>query len=180
MSAPKITNPAVVEPLVEKPKTGAKLPVKAAVKPASKVAVKPASKVAAKPASKVAAKPATKTAVKPTAKVAAKSASKPVVKPPAKAPVKPATKPAGKANGAAMAETKLRKPKVVQASFTLHEDEHTVLKDLKQACKLAATNVKKSELVRAALMLLKKLDVATVKALVEHLPALKTSAKNKA
>ncbi len=165
-------NPVAAEPVAET--SAARKPAKAAAKTATKRAVK----TAAKPAVKAATKPAVKSASKVAAKAPAKVTVKPAVKPAAKVASK--ATPAAKANGAATQAPKVRKPKVVQASFNLHEDEHTVLKDLKQACKLAATDVKKSELVRAALTLLKSLDVTAIKALVERLPSLKAAPKSKA
>ena len=157
MNEPKASNPVAVEPLAETAAT--RQPAKTAAKTATKRAVKTVPKPAVKVAAKAVTKPAVKSAgtVKSAGKVAAKAAAKVTVKPAAKPAAKAASeaKPAAKANGAATQEPKLRKPKIVQASFTMHEDEHTVLKDLKQACKLAATDVKKSELVRAALPALK-------------------------
>ena len=173
---------AAVEPQVVSAVTA----TKPAAKPAAKAAVNASAKATAKPAVKVAVKVPTKPAVKATTKAAAKTATKPATKTAAKVAAKPAKRPAAKAvpaakaNGAAETAPKIRKPKLVQATITLHADEHTVLKDLKAACKLASTNVKKSELMRAALTLLKTIDVAAIKVLVERLPALKPEAKKKA
>ena len=99
----KSAKPAKASQATNKPKPGAKIPVKViAKKPVVKPTVKPKSvpklapKAAAKPAVKPAAKFATKSAVKPAAK------AKPVVKtpaakaPPAKAPVKATGKPVAK------------------------------------------------------------------------------------
>lgn len=144
--------------------TAAKLaPVKAAVK----AAVKPA-KTSAKPtatakatAKKEAPKPATPVAkqvkAKPATKVAAKSANKLTEK--SKAPV-------------AKVE-KLKKPKLVRDSFTMPEAEYAVLGDVKKACLAAGVEVKKSQLLRIGLELLKKTEMAQLKTMIAALPALK-------
>lgn len=144
--------------------TAAKLaPVKAAVK----AAVKPA-KASAKPtapakatAKKGAPKPATPVAkqaqAKPATKVAAKSANKLTEK--SKAPV-------------AKVE-KVKKPKLVRDSFTMPEAEYAVLGDVKKACLAAGVEVKKSQLLRIGLELLKKAEMAQLKTMISALPALK-------
>ncbi len=156
--------------------TAAKLaPVKAAVKAEVKAAEKPAKasakptatakatakKEAPKPATPVAkqakAKPATKVAAKPATKVAAKSANKLTDK--SKAPV-------------AKVE-KLKKPKLVRDSFTMPEAEYAVLGDVKKACLAAGVEVKKSQLLRIGLELLKKTEMAQLKTMIAALPALK-------
>jgi hypothetical protein len=118
---------------------------KAAVKP------KPAKKtVAAKPAKKVVAeKPA------PTPKTPAK----PVKKAPAAAKEKVAEAP--KAEKAAKVKKQApKKPKLVRDSFTIPEADYALFASLKQRALSAGIEVKKSEMLRAAVVTLAKLDDA--------------------
>ncbi|MFZ6801577.1 hypothetical protein [Undibacterium sp. Di24W] len=153
----------------------AKPAIKAAVKPATKSATKPATKrltkPASKPANKVGAKaavPAIAAAVKP-ATVKAKPATKTVAKPAAKVTKSNAVKPIS----ATSSKEKHKKPKLVRDSFTMPEAEYSVLGEVKKACIAAGVEVKKSQLLRVGLVLLKGSSVATLKAMIEALPALK-------
>jgi hypothetical protein len=163
----------VVKPLEAKPasKSATTPATKPASKPATKPVAKPASKPASKPANKVSAKaavPAVATAVKP-ATVKAKPATKTVAKPVAKA----AKSSAVKTVPAAASKEKHKKPKLVRDSFTMPEAEYAVLGDVKKACIAAGVEVKKSQLLRVGLVLLKGSSVTTLKAMIEALPALK-------
>jgi hypothetical protein len=149
------------------------VPAKAIASAAAKVEViKPTVKTEAKSA----AKPAKKVAVKPAA---ASSEKKPVVK--AKPAVKSITKPvvkavkpnAAKPIAAVAPKEKHKKPKLVRDSFTMPEAEYAVLSDVKKACIAAGIEVKKSQLLRVGLVLLKATSVTSLKTMVEALPALK-------
>jgi hypothetical protein len=98
-------------------------------------------------------------------KLAAKSAT--VAKASAKKPAA-SNKPA-----AAPAKEKVKKPKLVRDSFTMPEAEYAVLGEVKKACISAGIEVKKSQLLRVGLVLLKKTPVSVLKTLIEELPPLK-------
>jgi len=144
-----------------------KAPVKVATKAASKVATKAAPKSATKVVAKTPAKPAAKVATKAPVKLAAKSTT--VAKASAKKPAT-ANKPVVVA---ASAKEKVKKPKLVRDSFTMPEAEYAVLSEVKKACIAAGIEVKKSQLLRVGLVLLKKTPVSVLKTLVEELPPLK-------
>lgn len=115
-----------------------------------------AKKVAAKPkAAKqaVAEKPA-KNVVAEKSAPTPKSPAKPVKKAPAAAKEKVAEAP--KAEKAA----KVKKPKLVRDSFTIPESDYALFATLKQRALTAGVDVKKSEVLRAALVTLAKLDDA--------------------
>ncbi|MES2151191.1 MAG: hypothetical protein V4508_15530 [Pseudomonadota bacterium] len=135
------------------PRTAAPKPAKAAA-PLKKAPPKPAAAPLAKPAAKVVAKPAAKPAAKPVAK---------------KAPLKPAA-----AAAPAAVPEKARKPKLVRDSFTMPEQEYAVLGQVKKACIKAGFEIKKSELLRIGVALIKQIDMATLKTVLASLPQLKT------
>lgn len=160
-----------------------------AVKSASAKA--PAAKVpAAKtPATKApAAKPST---TKPASKGSPiKSESKPKATvrrpaPAAKQAVKPAVKPISpaKAEAPAMPQAELKekakKAKLVRDSFTMPEAEYAVLGEVKKACLKAGIEVKKSELLRVGVALIRQLDTAQLKEILSRLPALKAGRPKK-
>jgi hypothetical protein len=130
-------------------------------------------KTAKKPAAK---RPAT-TAVK---KTTATRTAKPVAKPTkakalngtgAKAPVK------GKAKAAP--KEKIKKSKLVRDSFTMPEGEYQGLGDIKKACLKAGFEVKKSELLRIGVALIRKMDAAALKGMLAALPPLKAGRPKK-
>jgi hypothetical protein len=138
-------------------------------------------------------KPAAKTAVKP--KAIRKAAPAPAIKENA-AVVKEeakklkvtakAAKTDSKAKPAKVKTEKLkvdkekpRKAKLVRDSFTMPADEYAVLGEMKKACLGAGVEVKKSELLRIGVSLLRQLDVAKVKASLGKLPALKAGRPKK-
>lgn len=134
-------------------------------------------------AKKAPAKSAVSAAVKakpkaaPVKSAAAKKAplavkSKPVVKKPAAAKNK-STKPVKLAKPSPAAVAKVKKPKLVRDSFTMPEAEYQVLGDIKKACLKAGIAVKKSELLRVGVALLKGLDSARLKDVIAALPPLK-------
>jgi len=141
--------------------------IKSATESAIKVPVKVATKSAAKVVAKAPAKPAAKVATKAPVKLAAKSTN--VAKSSAKKPAA-ANKPVVVA---APAKEKVKKPKLVRDSFTMPEAEYAVLSEVKKACIAAGIEVKKSQLLRVGLVLLKKTPVSALKTLVEELPPLK-------
>lgn len=72
------------------------------------------------------------------------------------------------------AEEKARKPKLVRDSFTIPKNEYAAIEALKTRAIAQGTSVKKSELLRAGLMLLVKADEAAFKAAIAAVPSLKT------
>ncbi len=147
-------------------------PVKkaAAAKPAARkpAARKPVAKAAAKPAPR---KPVAKAEPKPVAKVAPLAPAAPAAKAPAAKG--PAAKPP------AVPKVKVHKPKLVRDSFTMPDDEYAVLGLVKKACLKAGVEVKKSELLRAGVALLKQLDLAALRQVLSGLPQLKTGRPKK-
>ena len=143
--------------------------------PAAKSAVKPAAKPAAKKAAAVKAVPAKKTvAVKkaaPARTVRAKAAPTPakVAQQAARAIAAPA-----KSTRAKAAPAPAARPHLVRDSFTMPEQEYAVLATVKQACLKAGFEVKKSELLRIGVALLGQLDTASLRAVLDSLPQLKT------
>lgn len=105
-------------------------------------------------------------AAKPAAPKAAKSA-KPAKPTKAAAPVATEVKVEAKAK-------KEKKTKVIRDSFTLPQDDYAKIAELKQACLKAGLHVKKSELIRAGLRLLSKLDSAQLHAELDGLEKIKT------
>lgn len=136
-------------------KAGAKAPAKKASAPR---AARPATKKAA-PAAKP--DPAVKAIAAKAPKVPVKAAEKPVAKPAAEPKEKP------------------KKPKLVRDSFTMPEAEYAVLGEVKKACLKAGIEVKKSELLRVGVALIRQLDTAKLKEILAGLPALKAGRPKK-
>ena len=135
-----------------------------AIPVASKPPVAPAKKAVRKAAKKAPAKaPATKKAV---TKAVTKSVPKGAVKPTAQTKPKVVAKPA--------AEQKLKKPKLVRDSFTFPKDEYQAIAGLKQKALSLQHSAKKSEILRAGLMLLNGLTDKAFLAALAKVPALKT------
>lgn len=84
-----------------------------------------------------------------------------------------------KAEAKAEAREKARKIKLVRDSFTMPESEYAVLGDVKKACLKAGIEVKKSELLRVGVALLRELDAAKIQAMLATLPALKAGRPKK-
>lgn len=105
-----------------------------------------------------AVKPAATQAVKPT-KTAKPVPAAPVTTPPASKKEK---------------KVKAPKTKVIRDSFTLPQDDYAKIAELKQACLKAGLHVKKSELIRAGLRLLSKLDATQLHAELDALEKIKT------
>jgi uncharacterized iron-regulated protein len=130
-----------------------------------------------KPATKVASKAVARTlAAKPAAKPAAKLAAKPAAK-----PVVDTTKTIAKASAGdePARKQKPKKVKVVRDSFTMPETEYAVLAEVKKACLSRGFQVKKSELLRVGVALIRTLDAAALKGWVESLPPLKLGRPSK-
>jgi hypothetical protein len=133
----------------------------------TKVAPPASKKVTRKPVKKATAKSPRKAATKKPAPVAKKTSpvkakTTQVANKPAQTKAKPAT------------EQKIKKPKLVRDSFTFPKDEYQAIAGLKQKALGLNHSVKKSEILRAGLMLLNGLqDKAFISAL-SKVPALKT------
>jgi len=160
------------------------------VKPAVKPAIKPtavAAKVTAKPAAKVVAKKVTapaKAAVAAKTKIAKKPAVKAAtnaIAPALKKPLAPLAKAAVKAVAKTekKTEVKLKKIKQVRDSFTMPETEYEVLSQVKKACLRAGFEIKKSDLLRIGVSLIKNLETGKLKTLLAGLTPLKVGRPKK-
>ena len=148
----------------------AKLPAAPAKKPVRKAAKKatgnsPAAKKNSptKPAAK---KPVQKAMPQKAPQSAAKSTAKPAPKPTPKPRAKPAQQ--------TSPDLKLKKPKLVRDSFTFPKDEYQAIAGLKQKALGLKHSAKKSEILRAGLMLLNGLTDKAFLAALTKVPALKT------
>lgn len=141
-------------------KSPAKKPVKNAVKSAVKNPSPAAGKTAASKSVGAAKLPAQKAAVnaavKPEAAATGKSAALQI-----------------KAKAGDQTKEKIKKPKLVRDSFTMPEDEYRVLNDVKKACIKGGFEVKKSELLRVGVALIRNMDLAALKNVLATLPPLK-------
>lgn len=137
--------------------------------------------------------PELQAAAKPAATVKPKTPSKPAAKPAtaqpkaqAKASAKPAAaKPARKsATKTAAADKKAKQPKppkvkMERDSFTMPKDEYAQLAVLKARLQTLGQPAKKSELLRAGVMLLAAMSDNTLKATLAKVPAIKTGRPKK-
>lgn len=166
------------------PKTSPAKKTSGAVQAKPKVATA-VDKVAAAPKPAMPAKPAV-AKVKPAAakaKPAGKTAAAPKPAKPAAAALKASATGLNGHGGAdakaksekqlAAPQPKVKKPKLVRDSFTMPELEYQVLGDVKKACLKAGIEVKKSELLRVGVALIKQLDMSKLKAALTALPPLK-------
>ena len=124
------------------------------------------------------AAPATKktTARKPVKKAAAKAPRKVVAKKPV-SPAKKASPVKAKTTQPKVkpsAEQKIKKPKLVRDSFTFPKDEYQVIAGLKQKALGLNHSIKKSEILRAGIMLLNGLNDKAFLSALTKVPALKT------
>lgn len=137
---------------------------------AVKTAVAPARKATsakrAAPVKNVAVAKKPAAPVKPAAKPEVAPQSKPVK---AKTPTVPAVE----------QKEKNKKPKLVRDSFTMPEAEYAVLGDVKKACLKAGIDVKKSELLRVGVALLRQIELDRLKEILAGLPALKAGRPKK-
>jgi len=147
---------AAAKPVGKAPKAAARTPAKAAGKQAAKVAVKNAAPVKTAAAS-APAKPAGK-------------ASPQAPKPPVRVSLPERT---------TELREKVRKPKLVRDSFTMPEAEYAVLGEVKKSFLKAGLEVKKSELLRVGVALIRQMDVARLKEILDGLPTLKAGRPKK-
>ena len=127
--------------------------VKTPAKPAAKKAVNSSTKAHAVPSTAAAKK--APSAVKPALVKAA--TTKPVAKSVKPSVARPVAKPK------ARSVEKVKKAKLVRDSFTMPETEYAALSEVKKACLKAGFEVKKSELLRIGVALVRKLALAVVK-----------------
>lgn len=141
---------------------------RSAVKTAAKPAAKKAAATKAAPVKKAVA---VRKAAVPARTVRAKAAPTPakVAQQAARAIAAPA-----KSTRAKAAPAPAARPHLVRDSFTMPEQEYAVLATVKQACLKAGVEVKKSELLRIGVALLGQLDTASLRAVLDSLPQLKT------
>lgn len=97
-------------------------------------------------------------------------------------PAKPEKKKAvAPAKNAAVVEKKekVKKPKLVRDSFTMPEAEYKVLGEVKKNCLKAGIEVKKSELLRVGVALIREMDPGKLQAVLATLPSLKAGRPKK-
>jgi hypothetical protein len=145
-------------------------------KPEKRVADKPKTVKKAAPAPAIKENAAAVKAEAKKIKDAAKAdkAAKPKAKAGTKAKANAKIKPEAKTE-----KDKSRKPKLVRDSFTMPAEEYAVLGEVKKACLSAGVAVKKSELLRVGVALIRQLDAATLKQALEALPVLKAGRPKK-
>lgn len=100
----------------------------------------------------------------------------------AKAAAKPEKKKAvapAKNSATAEKKEKVKKPKLVRDSFTMPEAEYKVLGEVKKHCLKAGIEVKKSELLRVGVALIRQMDPAKLQAVLATLPSLKAGRPKK-
>lgn len=133
-----------------------------------------AKKTARKAVKKTPRKSAVKAPVKAKSVATKKPASRPANQPAAakKAAAQPKVKAATTAQP--VAETKLKKPKLIRDSFTFPKDEYQAIAGLKQKALGLKHSAKKSEILRAGLKLLSSLNDKAFLAALTNVPALKT------
>lgn len=119
-----------------------------------------------------AAKKATAAKISPVTELQAEPQTKRVAKPAAKVRKKAATP-------VTAPKEKPKKTKLVRDSFTMPEAEYAVLGEVKKACLKAGVEVKKSELLRIGVALIRQLDVARLKEILAGLPTLKAGRPKK-
>lgn len=158
-STPTTDNTAAPQPqaatAVKKASTGAKKATRRPIKKAAKPTVRKAP---------------SKTQGSATQKTAPQTAKPKTV---ASKPAKPA-QPAQPAKPKQNAEQKPKKPKLVRDSFTFPKDEYQAIAGLKQKALGLKHSAKKSEILRAGLMLLNGLNDKAFLAALSKVPALKT------
>ena len=123
----------------------------------------------------------TRKTVATTAKIAARKlpVKKPSVqkKPGTKSANKRSTSPAPKK--AAKKAKKEHKKKVVRDSFTMPQSEYQKIAEIKAICLKAKMHVKKSEVLRAGLVILAKLNATQLKRALSELEKIKTGRPKK-
>ncbi|WP_321812835.1 MULTISPECIES: hypothetical protein [unclassified Burkholderia] len=109
--------------------------------------------------------PAKPTPVKKAAKATKETKTPKAAKAPAQAPVAPS---------ADTKEKRAKKPKVVRDSFTMPKQDYDKIQALKQKCLEAGVAVKKSELLRAGLIMLEAAATTRLLAAVKAVETVKT------
>jgi hypothetical protein len=79
----------------------------------------------------------------------------------------------------AAAPAKPRKARLVRGSFALSKDDHAALAELKKTLLQGGASVKKSQLLRVAIGLLRQVDTAGIAQMVAALPPTKKARKGK-
>jgi hypothetical protein len=174
MSATDATQKTALKPAIapqgkEKPVSAKATPAKTKPAAAKPKAAAPVTKPVARQTAKPVAKPATVKPLPVKAKPAASGKNAAAAKPAqaAKTQAKPAA--------AVPAEKeKAKKIKLVRDSFTMPEAEYEVLGQVKKTCLKAGVEIKKSELLRIGVALIRRLDVASLKGVLATLPQLKS------
>lgn len=132
-------------------------------------APKQTGKAPVKPAAKIAPKTAAGTGAAP------RSTAKTTTKAPAKAPASRTTaKPAGKPAEKITKTPKPKKAKMIRDSFTMPEAEYSLIAAIKKRCIARGVDVKKSEVLRAAILGLAAQTDASLANAVKALVAIKT------
>lgn len=149
-----------------KPAAKAAPAVKAGTKPVTKTTV--ATGTGAKPVAKTA--PAPGTEAKPAARVSTKSIVKAGPQPVAALDAKPKKA----AEKAPVAEKKNERAKVVRDSFTFPESDYQKISELKKSCLALGVHAKKSEILRAGLVLLSQLSGEELKKTISAVEKIKT------
>ena len=156
--------------------TAAKPPVTKApaeAKPESKTAAIVKKAPPARSAATRATKPVEKTAVVTTSKTTAAAKKITPATPESKAPASSGRKRLSKAFARPL-DKKLAKVKLVRDRFTIPETEYEQLVELKKRLSALGLAIKKSELVRAGLLLLAAMDDAKLKAATAKLSVTRT------
>lgn len=149
---------------------------------ASAPAVKPLAKNSAKSKASTTAKPVQPTIaaapveMKPISVAVAEAVAQSDIAPVKPVIKKPATKQVSKADDT---KEKPKKPKLVRDSFTMPDAEYAVLANIKKNCLNAGIEVKKSELLRVGVAMLRDLDTEKIKELIGNLTPLKTGRPKK-
>ena len=165
-------------------------PARRAVKPAAVASPKPKVTVAKTMAAASKAKPAPAPALAVETMVASvpvkkslQAATMPAVRSIVKKVIKSAPSKQGAMKTALTTEKvkeKAKKTKLVRDSFTMPEPEYAVLGQVKRACINAGVDIKKSELLRIGVALIRDLELARLEELLRNLPKLKSGRPKKA
>lgn len=161
------TTPSQKAP-AKKPANTAAVTAKAPAAKAAVIAkvVAPAP-VVASPASVV------KAEVKPAVKAKPVARKAPVAAPAPAPAAAPAASPAG------VVREKSKKEKLVRDSFTMPQIEYAALGEVKKACLKAGFEVKKSELLRLGVVLVRNMELTRLKAAIAALAPLKAGRPKK-
>jgi hypothetical protein len=162
------------------PKASRKAATKAATK--AKAAPKAAAKEKATEKATEKAAPKAKAAAKPQAATKKKAAAKKPAAPKKAAPAKKEAAPVSEATTQKPKRAKKeveKKEKVVRDSFTMPKSDYTKIATLKQKCLNAGVSVKKSEVLRAGLLLLEGATLENLLAAISAVETVKTGRPSK-